>query len=91
MRASYPANIDGNRFTVTVQNQKQQELMEANRPDILEKIHNALANDLITFDVVIAQGSDPRHTLNENELLQRMTAEYPALQHLITDLKLRLS
>lgn len=91
MRASYPANVSGNHFDVMVQNQKQLELMEANKGDILAKLHNALANDTVTFDVRIAEGADPRHTLPESDLLEKMMAEYPVLKHIIEDLKLRLS
>lgn len=91
MRASYPVDVKGNTFTVMVQNQIQLEQIEANRQDILAKLHNALQNDLVTFTVAIAQGNDPRHTLKETDLLEKLKEEYPTLNHLISDLKLRLS
>lgn len=91
MRASRPRLVDKTHFVVTVQNQKQLELMEANSYDILQSIHNALSNDQVTFETTINTGSSPRHTLSDAELLQNMRREFPALESLIEDFKLRLS
>ncbi len=90
MRASYPVEVTQNHFVVEVQNQKQMEMLEINRADILEKLHNALSNDLVTFDVRINENRDPRHTLRESELLEVMKQESPALVHMIQQLHLRL-
>lgn len=91
MRASPPRLVSPTHFEIVVQNQKQLELMEINRPDLLRSIHNALSNDLVTFDIRINQGSSPRHTLSDSELLEKMRNEYPVLRHMIDDFKLRLS
>lgn len=91
MRASPPKLVSPTHFEIVVQNQKQLEQMELNRQDLLQSIHNALSNDLVTFDIRINQGSSPRHTLSDNELLEKMRQEYPVLQHMIDDFKLRLS
>lgn len=90
MRASYPVDVTQSHFVVEVQNRKQMEILELNRADILEKIHNALSNDLVTFDVRINENRDPRHTLRESELLELMKQESPALVHMIQQLHLRL-
>lgn len=90
MRASYPVEVTQSHFVVEVQNRKQMEILELNRADILEKIHNALSNDLVTFDVRINENRDPRHTLRESELLEVMKQESPALVHMIQQLHLRL-
>ncbi|MDE7410774.1 MAG: DNA polymerase III subunit gamma/tau [Paramuribaculum sp.] len=90
MRASYPIEIRENNFTVEVQNQKQLEILDANKADILEKLHNALSNDFVNFNVRINANRDPRHTLRESELLEIMKRESPALTHLIQELNLRL-
>lgn len=91
MRASAPRLVERCRFMVVVQNQKQLELMEANRPDILHFLHDSLQNDNVTFDISINEGSSPRHTLSDHELFDSMRKEYPVLQSLIEDFSLRLS
>lgn len=91
MRASMPRLTDPTTFVVAVQNQKQLELMESNRPALLDYLRDKLSNDSIKFSVIINQGDLPRYTLNDAELLKKMSAEYPALRNLIDDFKLRLS
>lgn len=91
MRAAPPRLDTDTHFIVLVQNQMQAELMESARHDLLAFLHNALQNDNITFDTAINEGSLPRHTLSDSELLKQMRADYPALNHLIDDFKLRLS
>ncbi len=91
MRASHPQMVSDTHFEITVQNQKQLELMEANRMDILANLHQALANDYVTFDIKINEGSSPRHTLSARELYDSMLHEYPVLQRLVDDFNLRLS
>lgn len=86
-----PRLTDPTTFVVAVQNQKQLELMESNRPALLEYLRDKLSNDFIKFSVIINQGDLPRYTLNDAELLKKMSAEYPALRSLIDDFKLRLS
>ncbi len=91
MRAAPPRLDTDTHFIVLVQNKMQAELMESARHDLLAFLHNALQNDNITFDTAINEGSLPRHTLSDSELLKQMRADYPALNHLIDDFKLRLS
>lgn len=91
MRASQPADLQGNTFTVVVQNQMQAQLMHESRLQILAVLHDRLSNDLIDFTVTINADADPRHTLSEKDLLDTMTADYPHLGELISTLNLRLS
>lgn len=91
MRAAQPADLQGNTFTVMVQNQMQAQLMHESRPQILAVLHDRLSNDLIDFTVTINADADPRHTLSEKDLLDTMTADYPHLGELISTLNLRLS
>jgi hypothetical protein len=86
-----PRLTDPTTFVIAVQNQKQLELMEANRPALLDYLRDKLSNDSISFSVTISQGEMPRHTLNDGELLKKMVDEYPSLKNLIDDFKLRLS
>ncbi len=91
MRAAPPVLVTRTHFTMQVQNQMQLDLIEANRADILRKLHDALSNDLITFEISVNNTSSPRHTLNDRELLAQLREEYPSLNSLIDTFKLRLS
>ena len=90
MRASMPQLTNPTTFVISVQNQKQLELMEANRQALLSYLRDKLSNDSITFTVYISTSENPRHTLNDSELLKKMIDEYPALRNFVNDFKLRL-
>ena len=91
MRASPPELIAPDRFAIKVQNLKQLELMEANRRELLDYIHDCLSNDAVTFEIHVNEGDGPRYTLSDSELLEKLREEYPALNSLIDDFKLRLT
>lgn len=91
MRASPPELIAPDRFAIKVQNIKQLELMEANRRELLDYIHDCLSNDAVTFEIHVNEGDGPRYTLSDSELLEKLREEYPALNSLIDDFKLRLT
>ncbi|MCM1349293.1 MAG: DNA polymerase III subunit gamma/tau [Firmicutes bacterium] len=91
MRAAAPVRTSPTRFTITVQNQIQLELMENNRAEIMGYVRNSLANDVVDYDVNINTSSSPRHTLTDPELLEKMKAEAPVLSRLIDDFKLHLA
>ena len=80
-----------------MQNLKQLELMEANRRELLDYIHDCLSNDAVTFEIHVNEGDGPRYTLSDSELLEKLREEYPhwleypALNSLIDDFKLRLT
>lgn len=90
MRASMPQLTNPTTFVIAVQNQKQLELMEANRPALLNYLRDKLSNDSISFSIIISEGETPRHTLNDSELLKKMIEEYPAMRNFVNDFKLRL-
>ena len=90
MRASMPQMTDKTSFVISVQNQKQMELMEYHRPELLSYLRDNLSNDSISYTVYISTSENPRHTLNDSELLKKMADEYPALRNFINEFKLRL-
>ena len=91
MRTATPVLTSRTRFNITVQNQIQLELMEANRSDIMACIRDALANDEVDYDIVLNTAASPRHTLTDNELLEKMKSEAPILNKLIEDFRLHLA
>lgn len=91
MRAAAPTRTSPVRFSITVQNTMQLNLMEECRRDIMDFIHNALENDTVDFDVSVNTEASPRHTLTDPELLEKMKAEAPVLSRLIDDFNLHLA
>ncbi len=77
-------------FTVTVQNIKQKEILEAHRATILARLRDALRNDSVWFEVGINEGEGPRHTLSDHDLLEELKKQNPHLVELIKTFKLRL-
>lgn len=91
MRMSRPvATANPTLFGVTVQNIKQKEILDENRPGILTNLRDALANDRVDFTVEINQGEAPRHTLSDYDLLEDLKKQHPHLRELIKTFKLRL-
>lgn len=90
MRASAPKMISQQLFIITVQNSMQVQLMEGHRPDILSHIHDALSNDMVTYQIQVNQDSAPRYTLTDDDLLKKMTEESAMLRKLIDQFKLHL-
>lgn len=91
MRSAAPKLISRERFRVTVQNEIQLDLMEANRRDIMGYVHDALGNDLVDYEIVLNTESLPRHTLTDAELLDKMKTENPTLRKLVDDFNLHLA
>lgn len=91
MRTARPQHIENDRFTITVENPGQLELMEQAMPDILQYIHEALANDLITISVKVNEGESAPYTWSERDVLARMVETTPVLRKFIEDFKLTLS
>lgn len=90
MRASAPKMIGQQLFIITVQNSMQVQLMEAHRQDILSHIHDALCNDIVSYQIQVNQDSAPRYTLTDDDLLKKMTEESAMLRKLIDQFKLHL-
>lgn len=91
MRMSRPQTGEKpEKFTVTVQNIKQKEILEVHRAAILDALKDALKNDSVWFDVDINEGEGPRHTLSDYDLLEELKKQNPHLVELIKTFKLRL-
>ncbi len=91
MRTARPQRIENDRFSITVENPGQLDLMEQAMPDILKYIHDALANDLITISVNVNTGESAPYTWSERDVLARMVETTPMLKKFIEDFKLTLS
>lgn len=91
MRTARPQRIEGNRFSITVENPGQLELMEHSMPDILRYIHDTLANDSISITVLVNEGEAAPYTWNERDVLAHMVETTPMLKKFIEDFKLTLS
>lgn len=90
MRVSQPVRVGDNTYSVTVENEVQRELMEQSLPAIKRTISDAVANDNVTFQVMLNTGESAPYTWNEREVLAHMVESNPLLQEFINDLKLKL-
>lgn len=91
MRTARPQRIENDRFSITVENPGQFDLMMQNIPDILRYIHDALDNDLITISVNVNEGESAPYTWSERDVLAHMVETTPILKKFIEDFKLTLS
>ena len=90
MRVSQPVRVGDNTYSVTVENEVQRELMEQSLPAIKKAVSDAVANDNVTFQVMLNTGESAPYTWNEREVLAHMVESNPMLQEFINDLKLKL-
>ncbi len=91
MRAARPVRIEDNRFSITVENPAQQAMIEQAMPEILQHLHNTLANDFITLMVAINEGDAAPHTWSEREVLAHIAETAPNFKKFVEDFKLTLS
>lgn len=90
MRASFPTRVEGDRFKMMVENEKQRQEMEEAMPEILAFIHDKLSNDSITVGVEINEGEASPHTWNERQVLAHMVETRPILKDFIDTFDLSL-
>jgi len=90
MRASYPAQIDGDRYKMMVENEMQRNVIDQSMSSLLGFVRDALKNDRFTLEVEINQGESSPHTWNEREVLDHMLQSIPSLRGFIDDLGLTL-
>ncbi|MDE6418342.1 MAG: hypothetical protein K2K49_03950, partial [Duncaniella sp.] len=90
MRASYPTLIDGVRYRVMIENEKQREELLAAMPGLLRHMRDALSNDHFALELELNQGEASPHTWNERQVLEHMAAANPGLRDFISDYGLTL-
>ena len=92
MRASRPRRQSegSDIFTVTVENTAQQQKLAEAMPQLLAELHDSLANDNVTLNVVINQGKSGSHTWSEREVLAKMMENNPSLKNLIDTFKMNI-
>lgn len=90
MRAARPVRIEGDRYSLTVENPAQKELLDHSMLDIKQFVHRNLGNDFITFEVVMNEGEAAPHTWNEREVLAHIAQTSPYFKTFAEDFKLTL-
>lgn len=90
MRASYPTLMDGVRYQVMIENEKQREELLAAMPELLRYMRDALSNDLFDIELELNQGEASPHTWNERQVLEHMASANPGLRSFISDYGLTL-
>lgn len=90
MRASHPVKIEGDRYSLTVENPAQRDLLEHSLPDIKQYLHDALGNDFISFEVKMNEGESAPYTWSERQVLAHIVETTPYFKKFAQDLKLSL-
>ncbi len=91
MRTARPQRIEGNRFSITVENPGQLDLMTQAIPEILRYIHDSLLNDRITIEIFVNSGESAPYTWNEREVLAHIAETTPVFKKFVEEFKLTLS
>ncbi|MCM1450528.1 MAG: DNA polymerase III subunit gamma/tau [Clostridiales bacterium] len=93
MRASRPIPIEGgpDRYTITVENPAQLDMMNSEMPQLLAHLHDALGNDMVALEVRLNQGATSPSTWSEREVIEYMCKEHENVKKLISTLKLSLT
>lgn len=81
----------GTAVTLTVGTDIQAEAVRRFEQPILAALCNALANDMVTIAVEVCQGDIPPAFWTEQQVLEHLTAQNPAVAEMITKYKMRLT
>lgn len=89
MRGHVPVR-DGERLTVTVENDIQHNLIEEAAPAIIDHLRKALANCAVTLTVITDEDTSSPRTWNEREVLADIIRRHPDVSAFVTALGLSL-
>lgn len=92
MDSAHPRRVHGTfQLEMTVESDIQVDLIEREKPLLLEYLRRVLRNDSITLTAKANQGAPSPQTWNEREVLADMLKRHPGLQDLVKTFKLTLS
>lgn len=85
MRACVPTRVsaDSTQYTMRVENTIQVEQMKAAMPHLMQYLHNALSNDQVTIDFVVADVSESPMSWDQREVLAHILENHPTLRNAI--------
>ena len=90
-----PANAadtsDASAYVVTVVNQSQVDVLEQERPRLLETLRRKLNNDFFDFSIALDESAAPTTAWSDREVLNHMVETSPYMAQFINDLKFTLS
>ena len=90
MRASFPVLVEGTRYKVMIENEKQREELAEAMPELLRFVRDALSNDFFTVETELNRGEASPHTWNERQVLEHMAEANPAFSDFIQQFGLSL-
>ena len=76
---------------VTVVNQSQVDVLEQERPRLLETLRRKLNNDFFDFSIALDESAAPTTAWSDREVLNHMVESSPYMAQFINDLKFTLS
>ena len=91
LRASFPQQIEGFRYGMKVENEKQLEEVNHAMPEILAAVRDSLKNDLFTLAVELNQGEAAPHTWNDRQVLEHIMTTNPKAADFVSALSLTIA
>lgn len=82
---------DAAAYVVTVVNQSQVDVLEQERPRLLETLRRKLNNDFFDFSIALDESAAPTTAWSDREVLNHMVESSPYMAQFINDLKFTLS
>lgn len=82
---------DASAYVVTVVNQSQVDVLEQERPRLLETLRRKLNNDFFDFSIALDESAAPTTAWSDREVLNHMVEGSPYMAQFINDLKFTLS
>ena len=82
---------DASAYVVTVVNQSQVDVLEQERPRLLETLRRKLNNDFFDFSIALDESAAPTTAWSDREVLNHMVETSPYMAQFINDLKFTLS
>lgn len=82
---------DASAYVVTVVNQSQVDVLEQERPRLLETLRRKLNNDFFDFSIALDESAAPTTAWSDREVLNHMVESSPYMAQFINDLKFTLS
>lgn len=88
----HPHEVDFATYVVkiTIDNKTQEQILNREKPWLLEDLRDLLQNDQITFDVGLTENSNTAKPYTQREKFMKMAEKNPALIYLAEKLKLEL-
>jgi hypothetical protein len=83
MRRCFPQIVEGDTYSIYVDNQAQQEEFDHNMMELLGYLRNELDNDNFTLNVMLSTEVHYDRILSKPDMIKKIRDEYPEIMQLL--------